>query len=184
MRDEALDVLERGLLVEREAEVGELQGDVRAQLLGREPVEDLHVRRDGGLGALGRRDLLAEQGRVRVQPGLVQAAEDGDALVERLARDEPRRAEPHPVAVDDLAQAPAVGRAEDELPRQRAENAQLSDGSAGMSASTPYGPPLRRRTSLQSSSGSCVKTSVAIAGSRIHEPSSSSTSSWPGPQPA
>ena len=62
-------------------------------------------------------DAFAEQRRVRVQPLVVQAAEHGDALVERLAGDEPGRAEPHAVAPDERLHAPAVGGREDRLPQ-------------------------------------------------------------------
>ncbi len=61
---------------------------------------------------------------------------------------------------------------------------QFCDGSGGIAARTPNGPPLRRSTTLQSSSGWSVNTSSASAGSTIQDPSSSSSSSWPGPQPA
>ena len=91
----------RELLVDLEPEVRELQRDVRAQLLGRDPVEHLLVRRDDPLGLPRLEDALAEQRRVRVQPLLVQAAEHGDALVERLAGDEARGAEPHAVPPDE-----------------------------------------------------------------------------------
>jgi hypothetical protein len=99
--DHALDVRGCNLLVEREPEVRQLQRDVRAQLLAREPVEDLLVLGDHLRRLLGVADVLAQERRVHVQPGLVQAAQDDDALVERLARDEACRAEPHPVPVDD-----------------------------------------------------------------------------------
>ena len=98
VRDEPLDVLVGGLLVEGEAEVRELQRDVRAQLLRGEPVEHLDVCVDDSRDARRVGDRLAEQRRVRVEAGLVQPSENGDALVERLAGDEAAGAESHPVA--------------------------------------------------------------------------------------
>ena len=57
----------------------ELEGDVRFQLLRDEPLDDLLVLgRDRGR-ALGVRYRLAEECRVRIQAGVVQLAQDGDA---------------------------------------------------------------------------------------------------------
>ena len=79
----------------------QLQRDVRPQLLRRDPVDHLFVGCDDALGLARLEHALAEQRRVRVEALLVQPAEDGDAFVERLARDEASRAEPHPVPPDD-----------------------------------------------------------------------------------
>ena len=203
-RDEPGDVLVRGFLVEGEPEVRELERDVRPQLLRDEALCDPPVLVRDGRGACFVRDRLAEQRRVRVQPRVVQPAQDADALVERLAGDEPPGPEPSAVALDEVLQSFAVGRMQESRARQtrtrwrrgRSRGAslqrvewldsrgQFSDGSGGIDASTENGPPLRRSTLLQSPSGSLVKTSSASAGSTIHEPSSSSPSSCPGPQPA
>jgi hypothetical protein len=114
--DEPLDVRVAEPLVERDADVGELEGDVRPQLLGLDPVEHVFVRADDGFGLLGVANVLAEQGRVRPQPLLVQPAERDDGLVQRLAGDEARGAEPHPVLADEALDVPAVGGCQDQLP--------------------------------------------------------------------
>lgn len=99
MRDETLDVRVGRLLVEGKTEVRELESDVRPQALGGEPVEDPLVLCDGGGGTLRVGNRLAEERRVRVQPGPIQSSKDGHALVERRAGDEAGSAEPHPVAL-------------------------------------------------------------------------------------
>ena len=188
--DDPLEVVVRRLGVERESEVRELESDVRAQAFVSKSIEDRFVRGDGRCGPGGVGNRLTEERRVRVQPGVVQSAQYGHALVERLPGDEASGSEPHAVTVDDPSQQGAVGRAQDGGSRKsgdgRGEDAhrQFSDGSGGMRARTPNGPPLRSRTALQSSSGSTVNTSSTRAGSTIQEPSSSSPSSCPGPQPA
>ena len=132
---------------------------------------------------------LAEQGRVRVEPCVVQLAEHRDALVERLARDEPRRADALAVRLHETLEPGALRGVQEGRARERRDGCpdvahaapslprQFCDGSGGIAASTRNGPPLRRSTALQRSSGSSVKTSSATAGSMIHEPSSSSSSS-------
>ena len=57
-----------------------------------------------------------------MQPGVVQPSQNGDALVERLACDEARGAEAHPVAVDETAQQAAVGSAQDRGSRKSRES--------------------------------------------------------------
>ena len=176
MLDDAGDVRERRLLVESEPEVRELERDVGAQRFRGQAIEDALVLEDDVRGLLRAADVLAEERRVHLEPEIVQPAQHRHALVQGLAGDEPRGAEPHPVAVDDLSQPRAVGGAQDGRARERLQ-AQFSDGSYGIRARTPNGPPLRRRTSAQSASGSSVKTSSGSAGSTIHDPSSSSSSS-------
>src|SRR4051794_39967511 len=61
---------------------------------------------------------------------------------------------------------------------------QLSDGSGGIVASSANFWPLRRSTAAHRSPGSAVKISSRSGGSTIHASSDSSSSSWPGPQPA
>ena len=112
MRDDSLDVQVRRLLVEGEAEVRELERDVGAELLGGESVENALVLDHDCRRLLRRTDVLTEQRRVRAQPGLVEPAQHRDAFVERLSCDEASRAQPHAVPVDDPAQPPAVGGAE------------------------------------------------------------------------
>ena len=117
VRDELADVRARELLVEGEAEVRQLQRDVDAQLLGGDAVEDLPVGVDDGAGLGLVLDALAEQGRIREQALVVEPAEHDDRLVERLARDEPRGAEPHPVPAHDALEPRALRGREDRLPQ-------------------------------------------------------------------
>ena len=101
LREQPPQVCVRELLVDLEPEVGELQRDVRAKLLGRDPVEHPLVCSDDLIRLARLEDALAEQRRVGVQPLLVQAAEHADAVVERLAGDEASRAEAHAVTPDE-----------------------------------------------------------------------------------
>ena len=71
----------------------ELECDVRLQLLGDEALDDRLVLGSDRGGALGVRDRLAEERRVRVQAGVVEPPQHRDARVERLAGDEARRAD-------------------------------------------------------------------------------------------
>ena len=121
-RDEPFDVLVRDILVERQPEVRELQRDVGLEVLGDEPLENplVLVRDGGGTGCVGNR--LAKQRRVRMEPRVVQPAQHRDALVERLARDEARRADAPPVLLYEPLEALAVRRVEDRRPRQGRES--------------------------------------------------------------
>ena len=112
-RDEPLDVAVRELFVEREPEMGELQRDVRAQAVLDERGEHALVGGDDLCGAGLVLDRLAQQRRVRVQPVRVEAGEDDEAFLERLAGDEPRRARAHAVPADEAPQARALRGAED-----------------------------------------------------------------------
>ena len=111
-------------------------------------------------------------------------------FVERLAGDESRRADALAVPLHEALEPGALRRVEDGCARNAATvfragshvettlpdtagngrlrrsrlRDQLRDGSGGIAARTPNGPPLRRSTPLQSSSGSSVKTSSASAG--------------------
>ena len=86
--DDPLDVFIGELLVDVEAEVRQLDGEVRLQRLGVEAVEDRQVL-VGDRPRLGLvEDVLAEHGRVGVQAALVQRAEDDHAGVEILPGDE------------------------------------------------------------------------------------------------
>ena len=94
----------------------ELQRDVRAQLLRRDPVDHAPVRRARPRSVCARLEhAFAEQRRVRVQALVVQPAQHGDALVERLAGDEAAGAEPHAVPPHEPLHARAVGGREDRL---------------------------------------------------------------------
>ena len=97
----------------------ELERDVRLQLLGDEAVEDALVLRRDGRRARRVGDRLAEERRVRVQPGVVQPAQHGDALVEGLAGDEARRADAHAVLLHEPLEPGALGRAQDGCARER-----------------------------------------------------------------
>src|SRR5205823_3920964 len=136
--DERGHVLVGELLVEAEPEVRELERDVRLQLLGGDPVEHLAVRVDDGPALVGCLHVLAEKRGVREQPLLVQAPQYGDELIERLAGDEPRRAQAHAVAPDEVVEPGAVGECENRPPRRRVGG--LGDhASAGTGASpNPY----------------------------------------------
>jgi hypothetical protein len=116
--DEAADVLECELLVALEAQMRQLQGDVRAQPFGRDPIEHLDVCQHDGLGLLPVVDAFAEQRRVRVETLVVEPAQDLDRVFQRLARDEPGCAEPHSVPPDDPLHRRAV-RCREDGPAQR-----------------------------------------------------------------
>ena len=70
------------------------------------------------------------------RPAVVQLPQDGDALVERLARDEAGGTDPPAVLLHDALQPVAVGRVEDRSPRGGA---------------TPSEPDYRTRASLTGS---------------------------------
>ena len=157
-RCQALDVLVGELLVEGEAEVRELERDVRLQLLGDEPLDDRLVLGSDGGGALGVRDRLAEERRVRVETRVVELPQHRDARVERLAGDEAGRADPLAVALDEALHARALGRMEDRGSRQRRDgcakvghaapslprgHVSSGSGSGGIAASRENGPPFR-----------------------------------------
>ena len=108
-----LHVRVRDLLVELEAEVGQLQRDVARQLLRVETLEHAAVFARDRLGLAAVADALAEQRGIRVEPLIGEATEDGDALVDVLTGDEARRAEPHPVAAHEALHMAVVGGAQD-----------------------------------------------------------------------
>ena len=113
VRDEAFDVRVRGLLVEGEPEVRQLQREVRPEALAGEPVEELGVLAHDDVRSVRVRYRLAEQRRVRVQACVVQPPQHDDALVERLSGDEPAGSEAHAVAAHDALQEGAVRGAQD-----------------------------------------------------------------------
>ena len=93
----------------------QLEGDVDAELLGRDSVEDRRVLGDDGACLGLAAHPFTEQRRVGLEPLFVQPPQHDDCLVERLPRDEAARPEAHPVAAHDLLQARALGRREDRL---------------------------------------------------------------------
>ena len=99
----------------------ELESDVRLQLLGDEPLDDLLVFGGDGRRALLVGNRLPEQRRVRVQAGVVEPAQHRDALVERLAGDEASGAHPPAVVLHEPLQSSVVGCVEDRHPRQGRE---------------------------------------------------------------
>ena len=115
MGDELADVRACELLVEREAEVRQLERHVDLEPLGRDPVEDLPVGDDdrARLGLV--RNALSEDGCVGLEAFLVQPSQDDDRVVERLAGDEARRSEAHPVPAHHALKARALGGGEDRL---------------------------------------------------------------------
>ena len=121
MRREAREVLARQLRVEREAEVGRLDREVRAQPRARDAVEHALVLLDDRLRLAGLADALAEQRRVREQPALVELPEHRHRLLERLTGDEAPRAEAHPVPADEAADRLALGGGEDHPSRERVD---------------------------------------------------------------
>jgi hypothetical protein len=82
-----------------------------------EPLEDIFVLRRDRARLFRVRDVLAEDRRVRVEALVVQPPENGDALVQRLARNEARSPEPHAVLAHERPHARALRRREDELAR-------------------------------------------------------------------
>ena len=136
------------LLAEVEPEVRELERHVDAQAFGLDALEDPQVLVHDGQGRGLVENVLAEERRVRVEAFLVEAAQHLDARVERLARDEARGAEAHPVAVGDPLDGPALGRPQDDLAQagvDRAPDAAAQRGrfpsatSVSRAASTPRG---------------------------------------------
>jgi len=114
MRDELGEVALRELLVDREAEMRELEGDVRPQLLRIDAVEHLAVSGDDGTCLRLVADALAEQGRVRQQPVVVQPPQYGHRIVERLTGHEARGAEAEAVLLDEALEVRALGGREDD----------------------------------------------------------------------
>ncbi len=127
---DALDVRVRELLVEREAEVRELERDVRLQLLGDESFHDRLVLLcdRGRAGRVG--DGLAEQRGVRVEPCVVQPSQHRHAVVERLAGDEAGCADTLAVLLHQPLKAVAVGGVEDRGPRERGQRCRDAGHSA------------------------------------------------------
>ena len=117
--DELGDVALRELLVDREAEMRELERDVRPQPLRVDAVEHLAVGGDdrARLGLVAH--ALAEERRVREQALVVQPPQDGDGRVEALAGDEARGAEPEAVPLHEPLQARAVRGREDQAAERR-----------------------------------------------------------------
>ena len=122
----------------------ELQCDVRLQLLGGDAGDDFAICLDDRLG-LGRLEhAFAEQRRVRREALLVEAAQDCNALVERLTGDEACGAEAAAVPADEPLDAPAVGRGEDPLAEGRVRGAaQLCESSHSCTSPTRFCSSVR-----------------------------------------
>ena len=81
--DDPLDVRVRDLLVELEAEMGQLERDVRTAASPRARRSSTRPYSSATASASAAvADALAEERRVRVEPLLGEATQDGDALVE------------------------------------------------------------------------------------------------------
>src|SRR5581483_10731872 len=107
-----------------------------------------------------------EQRRVRQEALVVQPPQHGHQLVERLAGDEARRAEPHAVPAHQPVEARALREREDRLPRSRVRG--LGDhASAGTGCSPkPYltTSSLTARTSSRRRTGRVVGASFTSSG--------------------
>ena len=117
--DQSCDVRVCSLLVEGQAEVRELESDVRLQLLRNEALDDLLVFGGDRGRALGVRYRLAEERRVRIQARVVQLAQDGDARLERLACDEASGTHAPAVPLHEMLEARALCRRQDGGARER-----------------------------------------------------------------
>ena len=149
VRDELADVRARELLVEAEPEVRQLQRDVDPQPLGRDAVEDLPVRLDDDarLGLVV--DALAEQRRVGLEAAVVEPPQHDDRVVERLAGDEPGRAEAHPVPAHAPLQPRAVRGGEDRLPQGRLDSGEGRHLGSGLYATATNRPVRNGRAQMQ-----------------------------------
>ncbi len=157
MPHDPLDVLECELLVDREPEMRQLERDVREQLLVGEAVDDLDVRLDDPVRVVAVGNRLAEERRVRVQSCLVQPPQDDDALVERLACDEPAGAEAHPMALHEPLEERAVRGAED---RAAGDSGGRSADRAHSSSSTVTPSPTSTIAKWPEVAGPGLTTSV------------------------
>ncbi len=97
----------------------QLERDVRTELLIVQALQHALVLRRDRARLLRVRDVLAENGRVRVEALIVQPPQNGDALVEGLTGDEARGSEPHAVLAHERPHARALRCREDELARNR-----------------------------------------------------------------
>ena len=147
VRDELGEVAVRELLVDREAEVRELERDVRPQPFGLDAVEQLAVRGDdrARLGLVAH--ALAEQRRVRQEAVVVQPPQDRDRCVEALAGDEARGAEPEAVPLDEALQPRAVGAARMQAAERRSRESQAGDDPLDLARSASVSPRSGARTS-------------------------------------
>ena len=102
------------------------------------PLEDPAVLLRDGLALRSVADALAEQGRVRVEALVGQPPEHDDALVEGLAGDEPRRAEPHPVPAHEASDVAVVGGAQDHRAEGRVRRLRDAHAAAVPSSSVSH----------------------------------------------
>ena len=149
--DDGGDVLEGELLVDQQPEMRQLHRHVDLQPALGDPVEDGAELVHDDARLVRRAHVLTEQRRVRAQPARVQPREHVETFVERLAGDEARAAEPHPVAADERADAAVRRRGEDRLPERCVDGSADPDCRAGAAhggASLPRrlrpGPPGKR----------------------------------------
>src|SRR6185503_18978422 len=152
-----LDIRVRDLLVELEAEMGQLECDVARQILRMETLEHTAVLARDRLRLAAVANALAEQRRVRVEPLIGEATQDGDARVEVLARDEARRAEPHPVAAHEALDMAIVGGAQD--PRAEHGVRTARDGHAARAPTSAASQPSSSAISAGSRSRRGGRTS-------------------------
>ena len=91
----------------------ELERDIGRSFSADQPVEHPLVLVGDGLGARFVAYRLSEERRVGMEARVVQGAQDGHALVERLAGHEAPGAELHAVSLHEALQPGAVRRLED-----------------------------------------------------------------------
>ena len=165
MLDELGDVAVRELLIDREAEVRELDREVRPQPLRVDAVEHLGVRADhrACLGLVAH--ALAEQRRVREETVVVQPPEHRHGIVERLAGDEPRGAEPEAVPLDEALQPWAVGRSECE---------------AAERAHAPHSRTIRSTSTRSSSVSPRIGARTSAPTGTPRNPSAAFEAAWKG----
>jgi hypothetical protein len=74
------------------------------------------------MGTVDGWNRLTQERRIRMKPSVIQLADNTDALVERLARNEAGRAQAHPVALHAALQARALSRAQDRRAGKRRQS--------------------------------------------------------------
>src|SRR4029077_6935764 len=146
VRDELGHVAVGELLVDREAEVRELERDVRLQPFRLDSVEQLPVGDDdrARLGFVAH--TFAEEGRIPEQPLVVQPPQDRDGRVAALAGDEAGGAEPESVLLDEALQTRAV-RGREEQAAEGAQPAQAATIRSTSARSVSVSPRSGARTS-------------------------------------
>ena len=150
----------RELLVDREAEVRELERDVRPQPLGVRCGRAARGRRRRRRGVSASSRTPSPRSVVFVsRPLLVQPPQDGDRRVEAFAGDEARGAEPEAVPLHEPLQARAVRGREEQAadgaqpasPRRSARPRRAPPPSGRAAARSPRARPGRRASRAPSS---------------------------------